>query len=526
MGIGSGEYQWGSGLTSRSRKDAAVRLDDRQQLVVAVQLEVGDIGRRPAVDDELVEHLELLALLQLVAAGPVAIHGAGEAHAQVHAHAVLAHDAVQVGLVLLKLEARQEAEAAEAEGQDGGHDALEEPRGEEDGAVAAQRQDQVELLGLAPAQVGGPVLEHLVEAGVPVGDAAGVEALRVAQLGVDIDVDAEVGAVARGLEQPLGQLAGEDDELVVAGLGDDHDVADGALDGAALELLGDLAHAGGGLGEARVRHGLVVLDLLEDLVDVDGVVEALVVEAGRLQGGEGGGRGGGGDGARALGLGEAIEGIAELLGGRGGGAVVGAHGGAAVGGEHAGEREGLGLVVACHRGQCFHDSLSRDRLDRERVPLVATGGGGVGGDRGEAASGGGGGGGGGCCGARGRGGERGRVGGISSGVLGHEVGERRRQDRSAYSGQREGWVGDWFMVPDCGRRWDEGWGGRRRGGDSGRCDRSYGHVLVGGGGRWRGRARMPRIRTQRQRQRRGRECYEEGGMGSGSVGEVRVGSGG
>lgn len=40
------------------------------------------------------------------------------------------------------------------------------------------------------------------------------------------------------------------DELVVARLGDNHDVADGAADGTALELLGDFADAGGGLDEA------------------------------------------------------------------------------------------------------------------------------------------------------------------------------------------------------------------------------------------------------------------------------------
>lgn len=36
-------------------------------------------------------------------------------------------------------------------------------------------------------------------------------------------------------------------------------------------------------------HGLVVFDLFEDLVNVDGVVEALVVEAWRAHRGEAGG---------------------------------------------------------------------------------------------------------------------------------------------------------------------------------------------------------------------------------------------
>lgn len=114
-------------LTSRSREDAAIRLDHSQELVVAVQLQIGNVGRRPAVDDQLVQDLKLLALLHLMAHRAVAIHGAGEAHAKVDAHAVFAHDAVQVVLVPLKFEAGQETEAPEAEGQHGRHDALEKP---------------------------------------------------------------------------------------------------------------------------------------------------------------------------------------------------------------------------------------------------------------------------------------------------------------------------------------------------------------------------------------------------------------
>ena len=41
--------------------DAAVGLDDGEELVVAVELEVGDVGGRPAVDDEFVEDFESFA---------------------------------------------------------------------------------------------------------------------------------------------------------------------------------------------------------------------------------------------------------------------------------------------------------------------------------------------------------------------------------------------------------------------------------------------------------------------------------
>jgi hypothetical protein len=298
-----------------------------------------------------------------VAQGAVAVHGAGEAHAQIHAHAVLAHDAVQVVLVPLKLEAGHETETPQAEGQHGRHDALEEPRRKEDSAVAAEGQNQVELLGLVPAQVGSPVLEHLLEAGVHVRDAPRIEALRVAQLGVHIDVDADVGPVPRGPQQKHGQLARKQHQLVVARLGHDHNVPDGALDGPALELFRHLAHARGRLHEPRRRHPLVVLDLLEHPVDVDGVVEAVVVEAGRSQRGEEvGGRRRGRIGAGILRHGETVEGVAELLRGRRAGPGVGAVRGA-VCGQHAVEREGLRLVVACYRGQCFHNRLSWDRLD-------------------------------------------------------------------------------------------------------------------------------------------------------------------
>ncbi|KAI6770511.1 hypothetical protein HG530_005140 [Fusarium avenaceum] len=139
------------------------------------------------------------------------------------------------------------------------HDALEEPRSEQDGAVAAEGQDEIELLGLAPAQIGGPVLEHVL-------------------LSIDIDVDAKVGAIAWGAQQPAGKFTGEVDKLVIAGLCDNHDVANSTLDGAALELLGDFSNTSCGGNEARVRHGDIILDLLQDFANVDGISKSLMVE--------------------------------------------------------------------------------------------------------------------------------------------------------------------------------------------------------------------------------------------------------
>lgn len=53
-------------------------------------------------------------------------------------------------------------------------------------------------------------------------DAVGVEALRVAELGVDIDDEAVAGAVGGLFAQEVdGEVAGELDEAVVAGLCND-----------------------------------------------------------------------------------------------------------------------------------------------------------------------------------------------------------------------------------------------------------------------------------------------------------------
>ena len=276
-------------LTRWCGKDATIRLDHGQELVVAVELQVGHIGGRPAVDDELVEHLELFPFFHLVPPRAVTIYRAGESHAEVDAHSFVAHDAVEMRLVSLKLKICQETETSQAEGQNGRDDALEKPRCEEDCAVSTQSQDQIKLLGLAPAEIRRPVSEHVLEAGVLVENGLGAKSFRVLELGIDIDIDSHIGTIARRLKEPDGELASKHDQLVVPSLGDNHDILDSAFDGPALELLGYLPDTGGSLHEARVRHPLVVLDLLEDLIDVDSIVEAVMVEAWRLQRGKSGG---------------------------------------------------------------------------------------------------------------------------------------------------------------------------------------------------------------------------------------------
>lgn len=51
-----------SGGTCGGGDDAAISLDDGEEVVVAVEFEVGDVGGGAAVDDEFVEDFELFAL--------------------------------------------------------------------------------------------------------------------------------------------------------------------------------------------------------------------------------------------------------------------------------------------------------------------------------------------------------------------------------------------------------------------------------------------------------------------------------
>ncbi|KAI6761012.1 hypothetical protein HG531_001565 [Fusarium graminearum] len=149
--------------------------------------------------------------------------------------------------------------------------------------ITTKSQDKVKLFRLAPAQIGCPVLEHVLEARVLGKQTRCIEASRITELSINIDINAEVGAVAWGSQEPASKLTGEIDQLIVACLCDNHDVANSALDGTALKLLGDFAHTSCGRNETRMRHGNIVLDLFEDLADVDSVSEALVIEAWRLK---------------------------------------------------------------------------------------------------------------------------------------------------------------------------------------------------------------------------------------------------
>lgn len=93
-------------------------------------------------------------------------NGACEAHAEVYAHAVVAHNAVEVSFVGREFKVGEEAEGAERKGEDGRNDALEEPGGVEDSAVAAEGEDKVKGFRRGPAEVGSPVFEHAFVPGV------------------------------------------------------------------------------------------------------------------------------------------------------------------------------------------------------------------------------------------------------------------------------------------------------------------------------------------------------------------------
>jgi hypothetical protein len=290
IGVDEGTTSWQRVCcrTSWGRKNTTISLHNSEELVVAIQLEVGNVGRRATIDDELIENLKLLRLLELgrvksSSAAVVAVDSTGESHTKVDLHTVITHDSVEVLLVLLEFKCRHEAEAAETEWEHGRDNSLEEPWCEKDSAITAESQDEVKLLRLAPAQIGCPVLEHVLEARVLGKQTRCIEASRVTELSINVYINAEVGTVAWGSQQPTSKLTGEVDQLIVACLCDNHDVANGALDRTALKLLGDFANTSCSRNEARMRHGNIVLDLLENLADIDSISKALVVEAWRLE---------------------------------------------------------------------------------------------------------------------------------------------------------------------------------------------------------------------------------------------------
>lgn len=117
-------------------------------------------------------------------------NGTGEPHAEIDTHAVVAHYAVEMCFVGCEVEVCEEAEGPEGKGKDGRDNALEEPGGVKDGAVAAEGEDEVERFRGGPAEVRGPVFEHAFVARGRGEEGGGVEAFGGAELGVDVDCHA------------------------------------------------------------------------------------------------------------------------------------------------------------------------------------------------------------------------------------------------------------------------------------------------------------------------------------------------
>lgn len=194
MGEGSASGEGIGGRTSWGGDDAAVGLNNGEELIVAVELEVRDIRGGAAVDDQFIENFELFAFNAVDICGAIvaavsvvvltirnssvslrlggqasidsAVDGAGEPHPKIDAHAVITHDAVEMGFVGGEFEVRQEAEGAEGEGKDWGNDTLEEPGGEQDGPIATESEDEIEFLRGLPAKIWSPVLQHALVARV------------------------------------------------------------------------------------------------------------------------------------------------------------------------------------------------------------------------------------------------------------------------------------------------------------------------------------------------------------------------
>lgn len=152
-----------------------------------------------------------------------AIYGARKAHAQVHTNPAVER-VVERRLVVREVKVGKEAERAKRERKHRRHNPLEEPRSEEHGPVAAERDDEVEQVGALTAHVRGPVSQlawlcrvvaigrgrgrgsREVAGGAPARerreqfrmvalDTRGVETTRVAQLSVDVTTSTVRAAV-------------------------------------------------------------------------------------------------------------------------------------------------------------------------------------------------------------------------------------------------------------------------------------------------------------------------------------------
>lgn len=159
--------------TCGSRENTAIRLNYSQELIVPIQLQIRDIRRRPAVDNQFVEDLKLLAFLHL--SFPIPIDGARKPHPHSNSHPIITHHLIQMLLIFLKFEICQEPQRPKGEREDRRDDTLEEPGGKEYSSVAAECEDQVEFLRLRPAEVGRPVFKHVLVAWLFFQEAGGVE---------------------------------------------------------------------------------------------------------------------------------------------------------------------------------------------------------------------------------------------------------------------------------------------------------------------------------------------------------------
>lgn len=137
-------------------------------LPVQEQIDIAEIRRRAAVDDHLVEHQNVsrrrvaerqapiaavLLLRVLAAVLPVLPNdGASQSAAQRQRSVTLQH-VRHLLLEVVELEWCQEAERAEVEGHHGRHGLLEQQRRVQQGAVAAETDDEIDAIGEVVAAV-------------------------------------------------------------------------------------------------------------------------------------------------------------------------------------------------------------------------------------------------------------------------------------------------------------------------------------------------------------------------------------
>ena len=245
-----------SGGARRGSDADAIGLHGGEVFVIAEDFNGGHGWIGPAVDDDVVEDFKgprgfvrvlVLAFFahelfdEIRARGFVWFlgphHGSFEAQAERDGDAVV-EGCGEGGAEVAVVEFGEEAERAEGEGEHGRDDALEEPAGVEEGAVAAEGDADVEGVGMFGAEFVGPVFEPTFPRRLLRDQAVGVELLVVLQCIFYINCVRRVSLVA---QQPFHHLPCIPNQRLIMCLGQEEDRFDVQFQLDAPQLLAHLS---------------------------------------------------------------------------------------------------------------------------------------------------------------------------------------------------------------------------------------------------------------------------------------------